>query len=212
MRTLKIARVLMGAIFTSLLASAALAQVSPPPWWGTNDGNTTSQSWNFDDPNNPTATTFEVNPFGAPLFGTENDVIYEATALDRTGVFIMRSGGRVIFDIPNDARPDWIKQCWMQFTWAVDGTGSFDIDGAGSTMVNFNRVDEAIPGTPWFTTTVTFDLVPQPPFEIISFQADPNSLLFLDDFHFGSHCVVPEPATMAALGFGALAMLRRRRK
>lgn len=202
-------------VVTGIVVAAsvpALGQVNPPPWWGANDGNTTSQSWTFDDPSAPFVPDFVVNPFGAPGVGTSGNVIYELTALGRNGVMVMRDGGTLFFQIPNERRLDWIKQCWLQFDYAIDGSGFFDITAPGSTLVNWNRVDEPYPGTPWSRVTVTFDFVPQPDSETLMFTANPNSVLFIDNVHFGTHCVVPEPATMAALGLGAAALLRRRRK
>lgn len=205
-------RTFVASAFAAALSAAALGQVNPPPWWGTDDGNTTSQSWKFDDASAPLDPNFVVNPFGTPLAGALGDVIHETTALDRNGVMVLRSGGQLVFDIPNEFRPEWVKQCWLQFIYAVDGTGTLGIDPGGSNIENVVVTNDPIPGTPWATQTVTFDLRPQPPFELITFTANENSVLFLDEVHFGTHCIVPEPATMAALGLGAVALIRRRRK
>lgn len=212
MKIRNLLRALAAGTFAAALSVAALGQSNPPPWWGVDDGNTTSQCWTFDNPNDPFAPDFVMNPWGSPIVGGSGSIQVEGSALDRVGVVVLRSGGQISFDIANDPRPDWIKQCWMQFTWALDGSATVNIDGAGSAMENVVQVDDPIPGTPWTTTTITFDLVPQPPFEIITFTAGENSVFFLDDFYFGTHCVVPEPATMAALGLGGLALIRRRRK
>jgi len=66
--------------------------------------------------------------------------------------------------------------------------------------------DEEISGTPWLLSTYDFTLWPNPPLEGITIKGD----ILVDRLEIWTECI-PEPATMALLGFGSLALLRRRR-
>ena len=204
-------RIFAAFIFASGAVSA-LAQVNPPPWWGTNDGFTTSQSWTFDTPALG-LPEYSLNPFGPPNAVSNGN--YVPVMGNRQGLWDLRDGQLMDFFIPNQPNREMYKECWWQLNYFGGGTPFSIFTSAGSTVANFNSVSiDVDPDDFMITWTATFTINPQPEWERIVFGTDvgsPNGIT-IDSFHFGTHCV-PEPASLAAIATGlAGAALRRRRR
>lgn len=207
-----LSRFMAAGAFSIAIVGSALGQMSPPPWWGTNDGFTTSQQWTFDTPS-VGAPEWSVNPFGSPNAVTNGTWL--PSFGNSNGLVDIRDGQLIDFFIPNRPNPAMIKNCWWQISYYGGGTPFQTLTSPGSNVTNFQSLEIiSDPSDGKITWTVSFDIIPQPEWEriILSTEVGSSNTLTVDSFAFGTHCV-PEPASLAAIGIGlAGAALRRRRR
>lgn len=208
---------LMAAPFVVALAATASAQpIDPPPWWGVNDGFTTTQCWTFDTPDFPPKPDLLINPFGEPEW-RNNGVEWRPEYNGRRGVWGQFGQGQSSFAvfIPNRRNEQLIKEVWLQTRFTeVPGQSDLSLNIQTEQPSQIENLSETVVdlGQGWFLSTVTFTIRPQPNWEIFEFiftSAD-GTPAAIDDLYIGTHCV-PEPASIIAIG-GALAALAARRR
>lgn len=202
-----------------LLAVQAQAQVDPPSWWGSGDGQTTSFCWQFNEPSFPPRPDFAVTPFGPPTWDIQGEVQWNPGDPTHFGIYCVQPGsvGSITVCIPNRAQIDYVKHVWLQVDFFEDNAlGSdvtLDVVAPGSTIGNVTEVDEPL-GAGWYRATVTLDITPQPDQEWFTFYMTGGHIgAYIDNLYIGTHCEpVPEPATMATLGIALAALGAKRRR
>lgn len=222
----------------SVLAACSLAATSladdlfPAPWRAANPS-WTIQEWDFVTPAVPLApdggtwgSGSEVNPFGTPLFipfagfwlptvGGASDPFFGDP---RDGVYVVDPHiPGLSFEIPNvpDAPDDHFKEIWFQLTWtSTEAPGTIPSpDVLLFTGEAFTLVGETHLSDGWIHSVYSATLDDCPPIEIIDIVNASSAFIGIDQVVIETICLpVPEPATMAALGLGALALVRRKAK
>lgn len=205
-----------------LLAAAVIAPVAaahdltPPPWRG--DPGSTFQHWMFNQPPNPAGPTLpdqlqQVPGLGQPSYMEPGPFQWHPTFMGMGGVLSVPGGGVVRFFIPNfEEPPPHFKKIRVQLTWFTGNPNTIVIPPGGP-AIGGTVSTQPIPGTAWNHSTVDFMLDGCPPYEFVAIRNLTSDKVFLDQVVIDTICTpVPEPATMAALGIGAFAFIRRKRK
>lgn len=212
---------LWAALAGVAMAIAAQAQVNPPSWWNVNDGNTSSFGYTFDDSSYPPIPSPNLNPFGDPTWGLTGPAAWLPNVTSHEGVvgFFPGSEGTISILLPNRPDPTMVKHLWLQvdiYEFPAEGSditlSGFETD-PGVNVLSATEHDDVL-GEGWVRATVDIFLFPQPSFEKLTFDfKGGNTGSYMDNFYIGTHCSpVPEPATIAALGLGVSALVRRRIK
>lgn len=210
----RIASLMLGAAVLAPLAWAH--DLAPPPWRG--DPGSTFQHWMFNQPPNPLGPTLpeqlHQNPgLSQPSYLEPGPYGWHPEFLGMGGVLSLPAGSALSFFIPNyDEPPPHFKKIRVQLTWFTGNPNTIVIPPGGQ-AINGSVNTQPIPGTPWNHSTVDFELNGCPPFEYVAIRNLTNDKVFLDQVVIDTICTpVPEPATLAALGIGTLAFIRRKRK
>lgn len=196
----------------------ALAVDLPPAWWGSTDGNTTGQCYDFAKND---ASLFDpfflLNPFGTPSWGSSGGITWFPAITNHSGSLGVNpsQSGQLRLFVPNRSRSDQVKLCWLQYdVFLGDPASKVDVSivtGAGSVVQNWSETTSSAGGD-WVKRTINFEIFPQPDFEEIVFDiSSVTGLAAIDDVCFGTHCV-PEPSSLAAAGIGLAALALRRRR
>lgn len=214
-------KLLLIAAAVALLTPAALAHdLNPPPWRG--DPGSTFQHWTFDaPPPNPAqiAPEIEGNPFGDPVIYDEYDTSSEWLPGEGAHEGLYHFYWDFYIDLPNDPTPRPAKDIVIQFTYYYDGTTGWD-NGRPVPSVYWPEAPHTnsvavvqeypLPEANWWYSEWAIHIEPNPDFESIYVVADDDySELIFDQIVVDTRCY-PEPTTLALLGFGALAIIRRR--
>lgn len=199
----------MLAVGVLFVASEALAVPLGP--------GATRQKWTFDDNDNPAIPEIDLNPFGTPtatiLGGVSGPApLWVADALGRSGVWKGRQVIDITLDIPNQMVRNPYKLIHLEIGFIGD-LSAFSVwptPGADVVELVSQKVEIVNGTTGWKKLTAEWYIEPNPDSESVcyAFSADKVALDYIDVY---TVCRVPEPLTIALLGFGGL-MLRRHRQ
>lgn len=208
------------AIIVCAAGGAVLADDFQPPSWRGAPGSSWAK-WEFNDAGAPVA--FPPNsgfysapdagytPFGTPTLEARpgGGQSWQGTWAGRPGVWQL--SGELILDIPNNPVGNEYKDIQLQLTWHPQAQGNMPV-----TEVSLNSsLDPSTPmmlvsttsaGGDWFHSVYSLRLYPNPSHEWMLITAG----IDVDEVVVDTICV-PEPASLAVLGLGALAITRRRR-
>lgn len=177
----------------------------PPPWRG--QPGTTWGEWDFLTPNPNPLPDMGFNPYGSPMTEVYPGVgqVYWPALNGRTGVWPL--SGEMYFTIPNQPTPNPWKDIYIQLTWQAQAPGNTPFVMTVLPGVVSGAIVQQIPlGGGWMHTIYTIRLYPNPTSEKILITGG----IDVDQVVIDTWCV-PEPATLAVLGLGGFALLRRRR-
>lgn len=194
----------LAVILAAGSTSFGALELEVPTWRGTEGS--TFQQWSFSDDNPaPSPDAGSENPYGPP------QLVVDATAPwipNPLGAWPL--SGQIDMYIPNNPQPNDMKEIWLQLIWQPGINPSPVLPDAPWVAVFPNdhvemfRQDASEDG--WIHSLFTINLYPNPPAEWITVKGN----IIVDHLAIDTRCV-PEPATIALLGFGALVVFRRKR-
>jgi hypothetical protein len=209
-------RVWTGLVAVILLASAPAAWADDlnPPVWRSEEG-TTFAKWEFWNPDPMPRADEENNPYGsagAVIYPGQGQTWQEEWG-GRIGVWPL--SGQIIATIPNRPEPFPIKYIWVQLTWSPQVLGATPLVVEtlwGATALEIATValeptGQPAPADQWFHSTYQLELIPNPSSEVVNVSGN----IMVDELTIDTWCV-PEPATMALLGFGLIGVILGRRR
>jgi len=193
-----------------VVLAMAISNASAGMWWQRGDPGSTWQDWTFDTGVNPATPEAYSNP-GIPqasIVAKPGSHVPEAGWKDgwygREGVW---AGDilQITLDIPNVPPPNTFKEIWLQMEYIGDVTATSIIIPQSGVEFLGGGWDYSTEG--WKIYTVGWRIFPNPVEEQI-FVEIVNSGAFLNYLYVDTICV-PEPATLALLGLGALVLRKR---
>ena len=206
-----IAVILSGSVFAAL-------DLDPAPWRTDPTGlePTTYQSWDFTTGVNPTAPDVDLNPYGAAELTVTGD-FFDNTVWHDTlpgypghqGVWGYENDIQVY--LPNNPVENPFKELWVQITYTASNAPNLYVlpEGDASKYVFMDLVQNLDLDDGWYHATYYAIVAPNPFFELNVIRPA-DCTLYVDDLIIETICDVPEPATLAILGLGAL-LLRSKR-
>jgi len=191
-------------VFLSVAGLALADDANPPSWRG--DEFSTVQSWEFGtDANNDAVADAYTNSNGVPMADITGT--WESSWQSKTGVWVL--SGLIDVTIPNTpVHMGMPKTIWVQVTWAPEIEGQVPVVKVLANDYN-PQVIGSLVGTQdlegsWKLSTYELVEPNNPDWETIRISGCVGVEELVID-------TIPEPATVALLGLGAAALIRRRR-
>ena len=207
-------------LFTVMLGSSAFAlyDLSPAPWRTDPTGQepTTYQSWEFTTDANPTAPDVDLNPYGTAELTVTGDFMSNTVHYPTLPGFPGHEGiwgyeEDIQVYLPNSAVANPYKEVWVQITYTASNAPNLYVlpEGDPGQYVFMSLESNVALDNGWYHATYSAIVEPNPTFELNVIRPA-DCTLYVDDLIIETVCEVPEPATLAMLGLGAL-LLRAKR-
>ena len=205
--------VCVAALLVSGATAFAQGPSSAPDWRGLEG--TTWQVWEFSNGDmGPISPDAGVNNYGypnGPLLQVDTSLGWIPDDLGRMGVWPLV--GELNVYLPNDPMPNDEKLMRIQLTWKPgdNNPSPFVPSIPAIAVVPFLDITMTVAETiqlenGWETMVLDIVMHPNPPEEWVTIKGN----ILVDELVIDTYCV-PEPMTMALLGFGGLVLYRRRR-
>jgi len=175
--------------------------------YGTNDADWYGSDWGDGD--------------GIEWFDQDPTATVTATRQGVIGIYDDEStSGWITLHLDNSPDPNPLKHVYIEMEYYTDGSGNLGNPQyslpAGTSLATCPDYSQETLADGWTRLNVCVAFEPNPEWEEItlSFNVDDyiQGTVLVDYIHVATECVVPEPATMALLALGGLAMLRRKHR
>ncbi len=205
-RKLKLLVLCVAVLLAAGSTSFAALELEVPEWRGTEGS--TFQQWSFSGPDlNPPPDPGFDNDYGPPMLSVRP--MDGADWRPNPGAWPL--SGQIDVYIPNNPQPNEKKEIWLQVIWKTENLYPFPtmpdepwVAVLPFTSMDMSRTDTTESG--WTLSLFQINLYPNPPQEWITVKGD----IIVDHLAIDTRCI-PEPATVALLGLGALVVFRRKR-
>jgi len=181
--------------------------------------------WGYSGPDDPDLKDSDRWAYGDRGGGSQNLVYVEGEGLvvdEPIGGVQTRANGYLVVKIDNHDEPDLYKYFYVEWTAEVSGTPSLspgvytyfwgdEYDTSGELLLKGGTLLDS-GGDRWTDGWELWCIEPNPEFEAwgVNFQFS-DATVTLKSLHIETACI-PEPATIALLGLGALSLIRRKRR
>jgi hypothetical protein len=190
-----------------LINTAWADDFNAPDWRG--DPRTTYQRWEFGTSSTTPAPDDYTNTLGVPTLTVTGEFPYTAHQASYEGATgVWKFEDYIQIEIANFNEEYDLKRIWIQLTYLA-ATGTAPLILTEPTYSERNIVEGPTPSGNYYHIAYEILIEPNPTSETIYIQPA-DCTLYLDEVVIDTICI-PEPATICLLGFGALALLRKRR-
>jgi len=220
MREMRKLRLVLLLVIFCLVSSGFANGIALPPW---QPGPTSTLTiWEFLTPDINPIPELELNPFGRAQVTVYPAHPWSPVWGGRGGVWPL--SGAMGITIPNNPVENEMKLIQIQMVWAteypvpthpvvmveatkLDGSPVLaeDIKLIGQQVIQLEPTNDPGVGEFWYQSIYLFEIKPNPLFENIYISGS----IMVDQVIIDTICI-PEPVTIALLGFGSLILIRRK--